>query len=149
MEIVTISTQTTASIMVVEDNPADVELLREAISEVMPECELLVCHDGDEAMEWLENVADGMRPAPDLILLDLNLPGSPGEAVLEWIKCSDRLKQLPTVVLTTSRNPVEVRNCYRLHANSYVVKETSFARFLETIEHLLEYWFGTVERPRG
>lgn len=134
-------------LMVVEDDPGDLQLLREAVADVLPDCILEVFPDGDAALRHLEAVRLGDAPPPDLVLLDLNLPRRNGTEVLKIAKADAVLKALPIVVLSTSSAPADVTRCYDLQANSYVVKATSFAEFVADVDGLVRFWFDVAERP--
>ena len=110
------------------------------------------CEDGDEALDYLyrrgayADFETARRPA--LILLDLNLPGTDGRQVLETIKSDPVLLSIPVVVLTTSRDPVDIEKCYSFGANSYIQKPVDLAGFVTALERLSDYWFEIVILPR-
>jgi two-component system response regulator len=130
------------SILLVEDNPDDVALTRRALERNDIRNPLVVAHDGEEALRTLR---DGLRPA--LILLDLKLPKVGGLEVLGRVAADDRLRLIPTVVLTSSREEDDVVTGYRLGANSYIRKPVDFADFVEVIRHIGVYWLTVNERP--
>ena len=134
-------------LLVVEDNDADVELLREALADVVPSHDMDTCVDGHSALRHLDEVAAGSAPAPELVVLDLNLPGPSGFEILERVKQDPALKRLPVVVLTTSDSAVDIDRCYRMHANSYVVKATNFADFVRDVDAIVQFWLDTVASP--
>jgi CheY-like chemotaxis protein len=132
----------------VEDNPADVRLTREAFSERDLPHALHVVRDGVEALAFLRReppYADA--PAPDLVLLDLNLPRKDGREVLADIKADPRLRRTPVVVLTTSRSEADVMRSYDLHANCYITKPVDLNRFLEVIRAVEHFWLAAVTLP--
>lgn len=135
-------------ILLVEDNPGDVRLTREAFKEGKIINTLHVARDGVEAIEFLrkENGGGG-RPRPDLILLDLNLPRRNGRDVLREIKGDARLRRIPVVVLTTSKADEDVLKAYDLHANCYIAKPVDLDRFIEVVRVLQEFWFHIVRLP--
>jgi two-component system response regulator len=130
------------SILLVEDNPDDVALTRRALERNDIRNPLVVAHDGEEALRTL---GDGLRPA--LILLDLKLPKVGGLEVLGRMAADDRLRLIPTVVLTSSREEDDVVTGYRFGANSYIRKPVDFADFVEVIRHIGVYWLTVNERP--
>src|SRR4051812_39096211 len=114
------------SILLVEDDPGDVLMTREALGESKLLHELTVLNDGREAVDYLMEAAAGARPRPDLVLLDLNLPRVDGREVLEFIKQDARLRRIPVVVLTTSSADEDIISSYDLYANAYVTKPVDF-----------------------
>ncbi len=137
-----------AEILLVEDNPGDVRLTREALSESKLVNNLYVVEDGVEAMAFLRRegrFADA--PAPDLILLDLNLPRMDGREALRQIKQDDALKRIPVVVLTTSSADEDILKTYALHANCYVTKPVDFVQFAKVVKSVEDFWFTIVRLP--
>lgn len=131
-------------ILLVEDNPADVRLTREALVELRQQSRLSVVHDGDEALRFLrrEDIFS-QAPRPDIIILDLNLPKKDGRELLADIKGDKDLRQLPVVVLTTSRAEEDIIRTYELHANCYVIKPTSLEDFIRAIQ-TIDTFFGEI-----
>jgi CheY-like chemotaxis protein len=132
------------SVLLVEDNPGDVRLTREAFKEGKIAVNLSVVMDGVEATKYLNkegNYAD--VPTPDLILLDLNLPKKDGREVLQDIKTDLNLKRIPVVVLTTSNAEQDIMYSYDLHANCYINKPVDFDKFFDVIEKIEEFWLST------
>lgn len=137
-------------ILLVEDNPTDVELVAEALACWKNRTQLNVVEDGDEAIQFLRRGEPYTgAPAPDLILLDLNLPKRSGEQVLEEIKGDAELAQIPVIVLTTSDREKDVRTCYRLHANCYVTKSMEIGEFQEKIKGIEEFWLHHARIPKN
>lgn len=135
-------------ILVVEDNRADVVLLKKAFEEVFAGYELHVAINGDEALAFLNRqppFADS--PRPSIILLDLNLPGRDGREVLETIKTTEAIKNIPVIVLTSSRSEIDVRQCYDAHANAFMTKATNFDELLELVRQITTYWLSVVRLP--
>jgi two-component system, chemotaxis family, response regulator Rcp1 len=132
------------TILLVDDSAGDAELFRFALAETMPDCELCVAGDGEQALELL---ATGRLP--DLLVLDLNLPRLSGHEVLADLRASrePRLRRLPVVVLTTSAAPDDVQRSYDLFASSHIVKPQDVDRLFEVVGGLASYWFGTVALP--
>ena len=132
------------SVLLVEDNPGDVRLTREAFKEGKIAVNLSVVMDGVEATKYLNkegNYAD--VPTPDLILLDLNLPKKDGREVLQDIKTDLNLKRIPVVVLTTSNAEQDIMYSYDLHANCYINKPVDFDKFFDVIKKIEEFWLST------
>jgi CheY-like chemotaxis protein len=136
-------------ILLVEDDPGDVVMTREAFADYKVHNQLHVVDDGAEAMAFLRN--EGVyaeRPRPDLVLLDLNLPKMDGREVLEAIKSDPELASIPVVVLTTSENEDDVLRSYSLHANAYVTKPVDFERFIEVVRQIDDFFVTVVRLPR-
>lgn len=135
-------------ILMVEDNPGDVRLTREALKDAKVSNKLHVVEDGVAALDFLYR-RDGYdaAPRPDLILLDLNLPKKNGREVLEEIKQDAHLKTIPVVILTTSQAEEDVVRAYRLHANCYIAKPVDFAQFNKIVRTIGDLWLTIVTLP--
>ncbi len=143
-----------ARILLIEDDPADQELTRRALREAEGlSIDLRIAADGGEALDYLfqrGDFADPERaPRPDLVLLDLNLPGTPGKRVLEAIKSDAKLRALPIVVLTTSARRRDIQESYELGCNSYVVKPLDAHQFFRVFGELCSYWLDVVALPES
>jgi CheY-like chemotaxis protein len=137
-------------ILLVEDNPGDVRLTREALRESGMRNHLSVARDGSEALAFLyRRGAYSGAPRPDLVLLDLNLPSTNGREVLAEIKRDDELKAIPVIVLTTSADHRDIADSYALHANAYVVKPVDFEAFLDAIRSIQDFWLKQARLPSG
>lgn len=135
-------------ILLVEDNPADVRLTKEALKDAKVLNQVYVAKDGVEAMAFLHREAPFTEvPVPDLVLLDLNLPRKDGREVLSEIKKDPQLKRIPVVVLTTSKADEDIIRSYNLHANAYVTKPVDLNRFIEITHAMEEFWFTVVKLP--
>lgn len=136
-------------ILLVEDNPGDVDLTREMV-ENSKVCNVIRnVTDGVEAMAYLRREKPYTKvPRPDLILLDLNLPRKDGRAVLSEIKEDNQLKDIPIVVLTTSEAESDVLRSYQLHANCYISKPVDLAKFTAIIRSIEDFWLTVVKLPR-
>jgi len=137
-------------ILLVEDNPGDVRLTKEALNEGKVLNKLHVVEDGVEAVEFLNregSYAD--MPRPDLILLDLNLPKKDGREVLTEIKTNENLKRIPVVVLTTSRSEEDVLKSYDLNANCYITKPVDLDQFISVVKSINDFWLTIVKLPGG
>ena len=130
--------------LLVEDNPGDVRLMREAFLETGSRSRLHVAADGAEAMRFLRGEgrhADAVRP--DVIILDLNLPGMGGREVLAAVKADPHLRHIPVVVLSSSAAEEDIVAAYGLHANCYVTKPADLDRFLAVARGIESFWFST------
>jgi CheY-like chemotaxis protein len=137
-------------ILLVEDNPGDVRLTKEALKEGKVYSNLHWAKDGVEALEFLRRqgkFADA--PRPDIILLDLNLPKKDGREVLSEIKNDENLKRIPVVILTTSKAEEDVLRSYQLHANCYVTKPVDLEKFIGVVESIDKFWLTVVTLPNG
>ena len=135
-------------ILIVENNPADVRLIREAFGDNRMPTRVYVAGDGVEALAFLngEGRYAGVS-CPDLILLDLNLPKKDGREVLAEIKEDENLKHIPVVVLTTSSSETDVLKAYNLHANCYVTKPVDLGQFISVVRSIAEFWLTIVKLP--
>jgi len=132
----------------VEDNPGDVRLTREALKGGKVLLELHVVEDGVAALDYLYRRAPHEQaPRPDLILLDLNLPKKDGREVLAAIKSDAGLKTIPVVILTTSQAEEDVVRAYNLSANCYVTKPVDFEQFTRIVQLIEQFWFTVVTLP--
>jgi CheY-like chemotaxis protein len=135
-------------ILLVEDDPGDVMLIRESFADHKVGNALSVVSDGVEALAYLRRegkYAD--RATPDLIVLDLNLPRKNGNEVLAEIKTDPELSMIPVVVLTTSDAEQDIRRSYQLHANAYITKPVDFDRFREVVHQIDDFFVGVVKLP--
>lgn len=135
-------------ILMVEDNPGDVRLIREFFRDSLIEVRLHEAVDGVEAMRFLRG--DGgyaEAPRPDLILLDLNLPRMDGREVLAQIKQDDRLKAIPTIILTSSDAQADIVRSYELQANCYVCKPIELDAFESLMRSISDFWLTKVQFP--
>ncbi len=135
-------------ILMVEDNPTDVMITKEALEHAKVLHSLHVVEDGMEALDFLHRRGKYAKaPQPDLILLDLNMPRKNGQEVLAEIKVDKRLKHIPVVVLTTSKAEEDVIKAYGLHANCYVIKPVDFDVFADVVRSIQQFWFTVVTLP--
>lgn len=135
-------------ILLVEDNPGDVRLTREALRTGKVPSVLRTVGDGLEAMAYLRKEGEyGGVTQPDLILLDLNLPKKDGREVLAEIKQDPVLRRIPVVVMTTSEAEPDVRKSYDLYANCYIIKPPDFARLVAVVRAIEEFWLSVAKLP--
>ncbi len=135
-------------ILMVEDNPGDVRLTREALKGGKIWNQLHVVEDGVAALDFLHrNPPHQSAPRPDLILLDLNLPKKDGREVLAAIKADPSLKLIPVVILTTSQAEEDVIRAYALNANCYVTKPVDFLQFTRIVQAIESFWLTVVTLP--
>ena len=135
-------------ILLVEDNPGEVRLTQEALKEGKVYNNLHWAKDGVEALDFLQRRGKYAKaPRPDIILLDLNLPKKDGREVLSVIKRDDELKQIPVVVLTTSKAEEDVLKSYELHANCYVTKPVDLEKFIHVVQSIDRFWLTVVTLP--
>lgn len=134
-------------ILLVEDNPGDVELAREALESSKLKVDLTVAGDGAQALALMEAL-DGKGRLPQLIFLDLNMPGIPGSEVLKRVKSQPKWGRIPIVVLTSSQAEEDIAKSYDLHANCYVTKPIDFNKFITVVNTIEQFWFTIVTLPR-
>lgn len=133
----------------VEDNPDDAFLAKEAVKEAKLYIELTIAEDGHEALAYLRQEGKYKdAKEPDLILLDLNLPKKSGKEVLAEIKTDDWLKKIPVVILTTSDAEEDIIQSYLLHANCYITKPLNLEEFIDVVRAIESFWFTIVKLPR-
>ena len=135
-------------VLLVEDNPADAELTREALESSKLLLDLTVVPDGERCLAYLNDEGSGAgAPRPDLILLDLNLPRISGRDVLATIKQDAKLRLIPVVVLTSSEAENDVVQSYNLGANCYISKPVDLGSFLSIVSMVNDFWFTVVKLP--
>jgi two-component system, chemotaxis family, response regulator Rcp1 len=133
-------------ILLVDDNPADLDLFREALGACDPDVKIHTVPDGEEAIAFLyRSEKFQFVTRPDLVVLDLNLPRKSGRAVLAVVKCDPALRTIPILVFTTSGNSTDINDCYDLGANCYVSKPDSLSDFRRTV-HAIEHFWLTIAR---
>jgi CheY-like chemotaxis protein len=135
-------------ILLVEDNPGDARLMKEALAEARVRNRLHLVADGVEALAYLRRqgpFASAVRP--ELILLDLNLPGTDGREVLAEIKQDEDLRRIPVVILTSSQAAADIARAYDLHANAYVTKPLDLEQFITVVKSIEDFWLTIVKLP--
>lgn len=148
VEIMTTTESAVLDILIIEDNPGDVRLTREALSETGLLFSLHEAHDGESGLHFLRK--EGMyrdAPTPCMVLLDLNLPRIDGREVLRQIKTDPTLGKIPVVVLTTSSDKRDVIKSYEYHANCYLRKPLDLDEFIRVMQSLKDFWFNRVIFP--
>lgn len=136
-------------ILMVDDNPGDIDLARESLKEAKLINRLHAVVDEEEAMAFLRKQGEhSTAPRPDLILLDLNLPKMDGREVLAEIKKDLNLMSIPVVILTASASEEDVLKTYNLHANCYITKPIDFQQFSKVVGAIEGFWLGIVKLPR-
>ena len=135
-------------ILLIEDDPGDQKLIKNSLANEKIINEFHVVNSGEEAQEYLQSSKDGnaKTPMPDLILLDLNMPGMGGKEFLRQIKCDSELCTIPVVILTTSDADHDILESYKLQAAGYINKPVSLEQFQEVMHGLTEYWFVICKR---
>jgi CheY-like chemotaxis protein len=135
----------THHLLVIEDSNEDFEALCRIIDQVSNfSLDVHRCVDGDEALDWLNEASSH----PDLIVLDLNLPGTDGREILVTIKQTKKLRSIPIVVLSTSSNPKDIEACYQSGVNSYMLKPMNINELKDSLRVMLDYWFKAMVLPK-
>ncbi len=137
------------SILIAEDDADDRFLMQTALDESKSEDKIKFVENGIELLNYLNGLkaSNGEIHYPDFILLDLNMPKMDGREALKTLKSNSEFKKIPVIVFSTTKNELEVKRCYELGANTYVVKPVSFDSLVETIQHIRNYWFKTATLP--
>ncbi|THU37142.1 response regulator [Niastella caeni] len=138
-------------ILIAEDDADDRYLLQTAFAEIGYPEQIDFVENGIEVLNYLDNIYTSanmeMKALPGFILLDLNMPKKDGREVLKEIKQHPVFKKIPVIVFTTTKNEIEIKRCYELGANSYVVKPISFDALLKVVENIRSFWFQTASIP--
>lgn len=135
-------------ILLVEDNPGDARLAKEALKESKIHNNLFIVSDGEEALQFLRKEGEfSGAVTPDLILLDLNLPKIDGREVLDIVKRDENLKMIPVVILTTSRAEEDIIKSYKLHANCFISKPLDLDQFMKVVKSIEDFWLSIVKLP--
>jgi chemotaxis family two-component system response regulator Rcp1 len=136
------------NVLVVEDSPADVRLIREALKRGAVPVRITIAIDGIEALDYLHR-SEGTTNAPDLMLLDLNLPRKSGYEVLTEVKSSPTLKRIPVLIMTSSRSDEDIDQAYGLNANGYITKPYDFNEYMNVVLAIEQFWFLTATLPEA
>ena len=136
-------------ILLVEDSPADVRLLREALKDASITVRMTTVRDGVEAMEYLHGTLRGQDPRPDLILLDLNLPRKSGREVLAEIKTDTGLRAIPVIIMSSSNADEDVEFAYSYSANSFITKPADLPEYMRIVRSIESFWLLSARLPDG
>ena len=140
---------TTAKILMVDDNPADIDLASEVLAQSKGHFHVKVVHDGAEAISYLRRQGKyATSPVPDLVVLDLNLPRKSGQDVLATVKSDPKLARIPVVVFTTSQAMSDVSRSYELGANCYLQKPGNLRDFVAVVQSMANFWLGHASLPQ-
>jgi two-component system, chemotaxis family, response regulator Rcp1 len=136
-------------ILIIEDNPGDVRLLKDALKELKAPVDIRVASDGAEGLRITFNSNPDLEPwHPDLIFLDLNLPKIGGHEVLARLKADPDKRLIPVIVLSSSRAETDINRAYEAHANAYIRKPTSLDELMKAVKGLKSFWIDTVRLPK-
>lgn len=135
-------------ILLVEDNPVDLDLMQRVLRKNNMGTNIQVARDGEEVLLWIPRWEQG-EPLPCVILLDLKLPKKSGLEVLKQLRSNPVSTSIPVVVLTSSKEDIDIETAYALHANSYIVKPVSFDKFMDVAKQIEFYWTSLNELPRS
>lgn len=136
-------------VLMIEDNPVDVLLIKEALDYTNIQNELHVIENGSDAIAFLlKQGVHNKAPRPDIILLDLNLPGMNGDEILIKIKHDNELKSIPVIIFSSSDANQDISNVYNNYANCYIKKPVDFDGYTKIIRGIYDFWFGLAELPR-
>ena len=138
-------------VLLVEDDPGDQKLVRHTLANQEMPYDLHIVGSGEEALDYLQHAKNGdeQSPWPNLILLDLSMPGMGGKECLRHIKADDFLCPIPIVVLTASDAEIDIQQCYKMNAAGYVQKSATPGEFQEVVAKLAQYWFATAFLVKG
>lgn len=134
-------------ILLIEDNPGDIRLIKEILKETNIHNNIKVAMDGEAALSLL--FKEELVNSPDLIILDLNLPKIDGREILGKIKEDKKLKSIPVVILTSSTAEEDIMETYKKHANSYITKPVDLDHFIKVVESIKTFWLSIVKLPRS
>lgn len=135
------------NILLIEDNEGDIVLTTEALEECKIINKITIRRDGRAAVDFFENLKNAGE-APDMILLDINLPKMSGQEVLIYIKSNDKFKQIPVIMLTTSSAEKDIITSYKNHVNCYITKPVDVAEFITAIAKIEDFWINIVSIPK-
>lgn len=141
------SMPSTPVILVCDDDHEDQFLIEGAFTEARIKADIRFTSDGLELIQYLETCASGAHPCPSIILLDLNMPRVDGKQALEWIKSHSEFRAIPVVIYTTSSAKEDVRQCYRLGANTFMTKCGEFGKLVDRAKAFAKYWMDVAVLP--
>jgi chemotaxis family two-component system response regulator Rcp1 len=132
-------------ILLIDDNSSDVMLFKKALKTVASESNLTVCEDGNKAMDYLLKAESDLNAVrPDLIILDLKLPGTHGLQILKFLKTDEILRRIPVIILTDSDSAEDITDAYNLFANCFIIKPRDSDVFMKYVEYIDNFWSTTV-----
>ncbi len=135
-------------ILLVEDNEGDIEMTQRVFRDGKSACNISVANDGSEALDCLFKRGNFVNaPTPQLILLDINMPGMDGKKFLELMKKEQELKSIPVIMLTSSQSPKDIQECYERHASCYVVKPFNGQEYADALRRIVDFWSGLGRLP--
>jgi CheY-like chemotaxis protein len=135
-------------ILLVEDNEGDIEMTQRVFRDGKSACNISVANDGSEALDCLFKRGNFVNaPTPQLILLDINMPGMDGKRFLELMKQEQELKSIPVIMLTSSQSPKDIQECYERHASCYVVKPFNGQEYADALRRIVDFWSGLGRLP--
>jgi chemotaxis family two-component system response regulator Rcp1 len=134
-------------ILIVDDSPSDVYLMKEALRTASIPVQVMVALDGVFALDYMRQVSAGEAVRPDLILLDLNLPRKNGREVLGELKASPTHRHIPVLMMSSSKADEDIRECYRMNANCYITKPSSLDDYFDIVRSIEEFWFTVAKLP--
>jgi len=129
-----------SKILLVEDNPVDIDLTQRAFRKHMLNCTIEISRDGEEANKAIQRWETGLEPPPDIILMDLKMPRMDGFDVLKILKQSPKSCLIPVIILTSSNEEADIVTAYQLGANSYLLKPIDYSKFVSLIQMIVQYW---------
>lgn len=129
-----------SKILLVEDNPVDIDLTQRAFKKQMLHCTVEISRDGEEANQAIQRWENGLEIPPDLILMDLKMPRMDGFDVLRILRQSPKSCKIPVIILTSSNEETDVSTAYQLGANSYLLKPIDYSKFVTLIQMIIQYW---------
>jgi CheY-like chemotaxis protein len=138
---------TPLKLLIVEDCPSDVWLIKEALKTANIPVQIIVAEDGVAALDYMQQVSEGKAARPDVILLDLNLPRKNGREVLGELKASPLHRHTPVLMMSSSKAEEDIRECYRLNANCYIAKPSSLDDYFGVVHSIEEFWFMVAKLP--
>lgn len=140
--------KTKPNILIIDDSESDTMLMEEAIKDTSIANNIYIVNDAHEALKFLKKEAQyASFPRPNLIILDLKMPDMDGHEFLKLVKNNEDFNDIPVIVLSTSSDPVDIKKCYKLHANCYIEKPVNFMRFRKVISVINDFWLGIAHLP--
>ena len=138
------------TVLLIEDNEGDIELIKEAFVNTEIRKSLKICTNGEQAIDYIKDSnRQGQKYLPSIILLDINLPKIDGKEVLIFLKNDQKLKKIPVIILSSSALPKDIAFAYENHANSYIVKPSTLMDFTKAIRCIEMYWIDCVTYPKA